>query len=78
MKVNKYSVRRGGVVAAGAGIGAALGAAYAQSKGMPMDGDFWTRTIPDYAMIGGVMGASAVGMGMAKMHSAVSKKQFRK
>ncbi len=78
MKINKYSVRRGGVVAAGAGIGAALGAAYAQSKGMPMDGDFWTRTVPDYAILGTAAGATAVGMGMSAIHSAVSKKQFRK
>lgn len=76
--MNKYSVRRGGVLAAGAGVGAALGKVYADAKGLPMDGDFWTRTVPDAVALGAGMGTAAVGMGMAKIHSAVSKKQFRK
>jgi hypothetical protein len=78
--MDKYSVRRGGVVAAGAGIGAALGNAYAQAKGLPMDGDFWTRSVPDIMTIGAGLGATAAGLGIGKLrqHSALRKEQFRK
>lgn len=74
----KYKVRRGGVLAAGAGVGAGLGKAYADAKGLPMDGDFWTRTVPDAVMLGAGMGTTIVGLGMTKIHSAASKVQFRK
>lgn len=82
--MNKYSIRRAGVLALGAGLGAA--SVYAASKGLdlPMNHQNDEPLRGVVTALGGLLGAGAVQEGMnkielaSKRHSALNSNQFGK
>jgi hypothetical protein len=79
--MDKYSIRRAGVTALGAGLAAA--GAYAASKGLDLPMNHQNDEALRGVVTGmyGAVGAGAVQMGMEKLrkrHSALNSNQFGK
>jgi len=76
-----HKLRRGAVYSIASATGAAMGLAAGHQMGLPADADFWHHAVGD-AVLAASVAAPALTAGIlhgtAKLHDAVSKRQFKR